>query len=338
MRNVMKRILILLGLTIVLSAVKAQKKQNVYFLKNDGAQVATKDAADYVRIIQAPDSGETYFNLQEFYVDGKQKTLGKVSAFDPQLVYQGMLIEFGENGKRKSIVTYKSGILLGMGYSYFSNGKLERQLEYLPYEPNLTNFMGTAFPVNSMLILPYKLIYQGDSLGNAFVKDGNGHLVHHLKIGKDEFVEEGNFKDGFKQGVWTGKSTSGLISFIETYEKNKLVSGISKADGITYSYTKIIDPPSYKGGIVGWYNDLSRASKYPYSGREEDGFGIVKTSYNIDIDGSITDVKIVESLYPALSEEAKRTLFNAKKWVPGKVRGIPVKVNHVLPFKYSLLK
>ena len=53
----------------------AQKKQNVYLIKNNGKEVKIRDSADFVRIIEEPDSGEVYFNLKEYYKDGKLKSV-----------------------------------------------------------------------------------------------------------------------------------------------------------------------------------------------------------------------------------------------------------------------
>lgn len=53
----------ILSLGEITKAQKTSKNQNVYFLKNNGKEVSVKDSADYVRVIQEPDSGEVNFNL-----------------------------------------------------------------------------------------------------------------------------------------------------------------------------------------------------------------------------------------------------------------------------------
>jgi hypothetical protein len=47
----------------------AQVKMNVYFLKNDGRYVSTRDSADYIRAVTEPDSGSTLYNVAEFYLN-----------------------------------------------------------------------------------------------------------------------------------------------------------------------------------------------------------------------------------------------------------------------------
>ena len=105
-------------LLVAIVAAKAQKKQNVYFFKNNGVEVI-KDSADFVRMIQEPDSGETNFNLLEYHMNGKRKTLGKVSAFEPKIVLEGTTLRFNEEGKRIEITPYENGTPKGISYHYF---------------------------------------------------------------------------------------------------------------------------------------------------------------------------------------------------------------------------
>ena len=57
--------------------VQAQKRQNVYYLNQKGKEVKTQEEADFVRVIQEPDSGERYFKLYEFYMNNKRKAEGR---------------------------------------------------------------------------------------------------------------------------------------------------------------------------------------------------------------------------------------------------------------------
>lgn len=71
------RLLILFSLFVTVS--KAQKAQNVYFLKYNGQKVEKKEDADFVRIIQEPDSGDNRFKLLEFYKNNNRKTVGHLN-------------------------------------------------------------------------------------------------------------------------------------------------------------------------------------------------------------------------------------------------------------------
>ncbi|MCY1533428.1 hypothetical protein D9M68_687530 [compost metagenome] len=184
-----------------------------------------------------------------------------------------------------------------------------------------------------------KLIYQADSSGTVFVKEGNGHVVHTTKAaGGYELIEEGDYKEGYKQGKWTGKYTSGQSSFTENYEAGKLISGESIVNGTRHSYKHEMEPPQYKGGIQAWYSYIAYSMKYPTEAVQMKIQGVVLTEFTIDMDGSITDIIIRKSVDPALDNEARRLLQKAPKWIPAKFRGVPVKVKQTQPFSFRLPK
>jgi TonB family protein len=328
----MKKIILLVFLCIMFSKAYAQKKQNIYFLKNNGKKVALKDSADYIRVIQEPDSGETAFILREFYINEKRKTTGKVSAFEPNLVYEGVVMRFDKEGKRKEITTYERGMPLGMSYEYFSNGKMRRQTEYLTFVPqgNFTPFTSTMGPFNPKS----KLVYLADSLGNELVKDGNGYVRNVTVFGKDEQTEEGGYTDGLKHGVWKGSSSASATSFVETYEMGKLVGGESIRERVKYPYTNDGAPPSFKGGIKEFYEYVGYATRYPADAARDRISGTVIISFTVEKDGRTSEVKIEQSVFSSIDEEAKRVVLSSPKWIPGTMRGLPVRVRYNIPLKF----
>lgn len=333
----MKKIILLLSLCLLFGVVNAQKKQNVYFLKNNGKEVSTKDSADFVRIIQEPDSAQTDFVLQEIYRNGKRKTLGKISSFEPRLVYEGVLMRFDTLGKRKEITTYEKGIPLGMSYHYFNNGKMHKQVEYLPYIPQGVPSPATVLAMEVATFNPnYKLIYLADSLGVEQVKEGNGYVKQVERIGKEEQIEEGGYTDGVKHGVWKGSSAASLTSFIETYEMGKLVSGESTKDGIKYPYTDFGQPPSFKGGTQKFYEYVGYSVRYPSDAVRERISGTVILEFTIERDGKTSEVVVKKSVFPSLDDEAKRVIRFSSKWIPGTMRGLPVRVRYTIPIKFSM--
>lgn len=73
------KFLFLVWASFFVSPQSFAQKQNIYFLKNDGREVKLKDSADFIRIIQEPDSGSTNFKVLEFYPDNSRKFIGEAS-------------------------------------------------------------------------------------------------------------------------------------------------------------------------------------------------------------------------------------------------------------------
>jgi len=326
----MKKLTLVFLFLFAVIIVSAQKKQNVYLLKNNGKEVKIRDSADYVRIIEEPDSGETNYNIQEFYIDGGKKLIGKVSSFEKGIIYEGTVIRYYKNGMKKSAINYKKDVSVGMAYYFFENGKLKKQVEFLEKDPSEKKDVNLAFEERS------KLIYQVDSMGKVLVKDGNGHLIDTTKSAKDQFVEEGDYKDGFKDGVWKGHYVSGKSNYVESYALGKFISGVNTEGDKTYEYTILESRPQYKGGINAFYKYLGNAIRYPSSAYKSGISGSVHVSFTIEKDGKVSDVTVVKSVFGPIDEEALRVVNASPKWIPGMQRGLPVKVKYNIPISFKL--
>lgn len=334
----MKKLIFLIFSVFLFFFANAQKKQNVYFFKENGREVIALDYADYIRIIQEPDSGELNYVFQEYHKNGKPKTLGKVSSFEPNLLFEDVLIRYNSNGKKISAISYKKGEKLGMAFYYFANGIIKKQIEYLEEKNQKSIEIKNKDPFSNLPLKEQesRLLYQADSLGKVLVKEGNGYLIDTSLVLDDRLVEEGNYKDGYKDGVWKGVFLSGQASFKELYENNTLVNGESISEGHTYPYTITAEPPKYKGGIDKFYAYLGNSIKYPIDAAESHITGNVLIRFAIEKDGKVGDTEILRSLSSSIDMEATRVVKAAKDWIGGKHRGIAVKVKYTIPISFSL--
>lgn len=90
--------------------------------------------------------------------------------------------------------------------------------------------------------------------------------------------------------------------------------------------------PQPMGGLTGWAKFLHNNLRYP----DTDTQGRVILSFVVELDGSVTDIKVVRSVSPEIDQEAIRVLKMAPKWTPGKQAGQPVRVQFNMPFNFQL--
>jgi hypothetical protein len=122
-----------------------------------------------------------------------------------------------------------------------------------------------------------RLLYEADSAGNININRGNGtHKDINIFTTGDiteYYTMEGPFKLGAKDGLWKGKNNWGT-TFEETYDRGKLLSGISKgANGRTYHYTHKFEYPAYKNGRIRFEDFIFTRMKHP-----ADTAGLIMTS------------------------------------------------------------
>ena len=76
--------------------------------------------------------------------------------------------------------------------------------------------------------------------------------------------------------------------------------------------------------------------KYPQICIENGRQGRVTLSFTIKADGSLSDVKVLRGVDPALDQEAVRVVKSSPKWTPGKQRDRAVAVSYTFPVIFQL--
>ena len=99
---------------------------------------------------------------------------------------------------------------------------------------------------------------------------------------------------------------------------------------------KVDEKPSFPGGESAMKSYLNSTLKYPIDAQENGVQGRVIVQFIIEKDGSISDVKISESVNPSFDREALRVVKAMPKWNPGKLQGIPARVKNEVPVVFAL--
>jgi TonB family protein len=315
--------------------VSAQSGQTIYhpgifFMKNDGRYVNSRDSADFIRLISAPDSGSTLYNVMDVYKNNKRRLVGKSTKsniFSPE----GQCVGFYPNGNRKFMENYVSGKLNGLSYYFYPNGKIYNIKEYVP-----NNGSGNEVLGGGGLSFSYLIKDCADSTGKVLAKDGNGRFIGY----DNDFryiEEEGPVKNGKMDSTWTGRDAGLKIKFTEQYADGKLLSGSSTdSAGMTHTYSQRRVLPQYRGGETAIYRYLGSHIIYPSAARENNIQGTVILSFIVKKDGKIKDIKILKSVDKDLDEEAARVVKNMNNWQAGMFYGVPVNISYSLPVTFAL--
>ena len=94
--------------------------------------------------------------------------------------------------------------------------------------------------------------------------------------------------------------------------------------------------PTFPGGDAALMKYLAENIKYPVSAQKAKEQGRVVVQFIVEKAGTVTGVKTVRSVTPALDAEAVRVIKAMPKWTPGKQGGQPVRVNYNVPVSFRL--
>ncbi|TCC97625.1 energy transducer TonB [Pedobacter hiemivivus] len=113
-----------------------------------------------------------------------------------------------------------------------------------------------------------------------------------------------------------------------------VIDGSLNGDTRIYDFVKLERKPAFDGGNPAFKNYLKENLKYPKKAERNNVSGGVFLSFIVEVDGSITNVKVERPLGSGTDEEAVRLLKASPKWIPGmqKEKLIRVKYNMVIAF------
>lgn len=94
--------------------------------------------------------------------------------------------------------------------------------------------------------------------------------------------------------------------------------------------------PEFPGGPEALQKFLKDETKYPQAAKDAHAQGTVMVQFVVERDGSVSDIKILAPVFPALDQEAIRVCKAMPKWSPGENNNKKVRVFYRMPFKFSL--
>ncbi len=94
--------------------------------------------------------------------------------------------------------------------------------------------------------------------------------------------------------------------------------------------------PEFPGGKEVLQNYLIENIEYPVDAYLNQKEGRVFLTFIVEKTGNITDVRVLRGIGHGCDEEAIRTIQNMPNWNPGKLRGIPVRVQYNLPILFVI--
>ena len=96
------------------------------------------------------------------------------------------------------------------------------------------------------------------------------------------------------------------------------------------------DLPQFPGGAAEFMKWLTKNLKYPPSAQHRNVKGKVVAQFIVNLDGSVTDLEVVESLDTACDREVLRVLRMMPKWQAGVMNAKPCRTKVCIPIVFNL--
>lgn len=237
---------------------------------------------------------------------------------------EGPYISFHKNGQYKTSGRYLQDKKTGAWLSWTENKKL---VDSAFYKNGFIHGLALKWSNNGIV---------SDSL--FFGEEGNGEGRGYWPDGKRRY--QGHFISGKKCGQWTYYHKNGNPSQVTLYANDSVGSYTcydeeGKLQKKDCYYEK---EASYKGGDKAWMNYLSRRLsivKLPAAYYSGEIFGTTMLQFIVDVDGRLTDIKVVKSVDPELDEIALDIIRQSPKWEPAVQYNRKIKAYRKQPITFS---
>lgn len=301
------KLIILIGMLFSVS-VFAQKNRRVCFVNNQGQ--TTREASDYVRIVEEPEREGEDYTIYEYYGNGNLRLKGKASSLDDGTKYTGPVTSYYANGNRKDIVYYRNGHPCDSAFFYHPDGTLNKVI-YIPCDS-----VGEFDP----LTYHHLLVRYFDRNGKETVSNGNGYCLSEDSL--SGMAERGSYVNGLREGEWQ-ISRLGHKAVLN-YEKGKFVDGIAYwSDGTHHKIKKLHTKAQFNGEI----SNLNRLVDDKLNCPALKGTDIPQTlavTFMVGQNGKISKVKFNTPAEYKVEDIVSSALQDVQAWIPATMNGLPV--------------
>ena len=127
-----------------------------------------------------------------------------------------------------------------------------------------------------------------------------------------------------------------LICFLIFFSESNFGQNTTKNQGKDEISTYDV-PPTPPGGQEGYLIYLQHHIRYPQAAVNANAQGTVYVNIVVGKNGKLSDVHIEkDNAHYGCGEEAVRVIKKMRRWKPGMMNGVAVKVRYIIPVKFTL--
>jgi membrane associated rhomboid family serine protease len=257
----------------------------------DSNWVETDGPGAYYRIGYRDSLGQWQGPVRDHYANGKIQMKGNYKNGKRD----GIFLYYSDHNTYESAGRYVDNESYGKWQTFHPNGRLQSETHYRERA-----FVATMY----------------DSTGRVLLRNGAGTIIEYYDNGTVK--TEGEYYDGAKEGLWTGRHKNGTVYYIEEYSRGVLTRGRSQLmTGEVFAYGTESLFPKPEGG----YDRLNEYFRQRAHAVEATRPGVVKISFRVTAEGVLTDVEYDQRVEPELDALAKQFLLEGPTWLPAKLHG-----------------
>lgn len=176
-------------------------------------------------------------------------------------------------------------------------------------------------------------LYSEQNFSNYNKRIKNGSFKRWYENGQLEF--ECNYLENKIHGIVNSYWENGNTRRKDNYEGGKLIEGkCFDKNGNEIKHFECITIPEFPGGMQASAKFIMKNYKMPNP--EKETKGKIYACFEIDIEGNLQNIQIIQSLEPSFDLEYLRILVKMPKWSPCKIENEPTYFEFTLPLALDI--
>ena len=132
-------------------------------------------------------------------------------------------------------------------------------------------------------------------------------------------------------------SSAKVNDLVASMKTNQVeTASVAVKDTLTPVFEVVERMPQFPGGVAAQVEYFKKNLRYPAEAKKAGTQGRVVVQFFVNKDGSISNVKVLRGVDPALDAEAVRLVNSMPKWKPGMQKGKAVTVKYTVPVLFKL--
>ena len=215
-----------------------------------------------------------------------------------------------------------------------SSWYINREIKHIhEYQADACVIQSVNIDLYSSILIKNTLQSNGLNLASSF---HDGLIFKRLNVMKQQVKKVSRWKFG----LLTSLSAFLFVSFACTEDRANVsnpIDGIEKAKVQRDIFTKVEDQPSYTGGMDAFYSYVISNMRYPLKARQSGVEGAVHIQFDIERDGAVSNVSVVNGIGSGCDQEAVKVIKQASGFIAGSQRGRTVSVTMQMPISFALI-
>lgn len=146
-----------------------------------------------------------------------------------------------------------------------------------------------------------------------------------------------SYNNNFVLGSFEGGLELEEYPFRNDFIFDSIVENIVEIEGDIDRPVGLIESmPEFPGNFDSLQNFIKKEVTYPVNCKKDSITGVVLIEFAVEKDGTVTNVKVIQSAHPELDAEAIRVVKSFPKFKPGERLGEPIRTIMQVPIRFTM--